>query len=108
MAEYKTDLLIVGGGTGGCAAASESHGCTRSHSVFRQLIREYYYQNYPLRTAVGAGKNIGTTYIRNGYYRVPPIEWKMGESAGTLTVFYCNRRVCSHQVATTPGLIADL
>lgn len=34
-----------------------------------------------------AAKNIGTTHITNGAYRLHPIEWCIGESAGTLAAF---------------------
>ncbi len=81
--EAKCDILIVGGGTGGCAAAMaacslgyrvimteetdwvggqltsqavppdehpwiESHGCTRRYRVFRNQVRQYYRDFYPL------------------------------------------------------------
>jgi hypothetical protein len=32
---------------------------------------------------LAAAKNIGTTHITNGCYRLHPIEWNIGESAGT-------------------------
>jgi hypothetical protein len=31
-----------------------------------------------------AGKNIGTTHITNGCYRLHPVEWNVGEAAGAL------------------------
>jgi uncharacterized protein YbjT (DUF2867 family) len=31
-----------------------------------------------------ASKNIGTTHISNGMYRVHPAEWNVGEAAGAL------------------------
>jgi hypothetical protein len=34
-----------------------------------------------------AAKNIGTTHITNGCYRLHPVEWNIGESAGALAVF---------------------
>ena len=37
-----------------------------------------------LTNLVAAGKNIGTTHITNGCYRLHPIEWNVGEVAGTL------------------------
>ena len=81
--ERETDILIVGGGTGGCAAAMaaaslgrrvirteetdwiggqltqqavppdenrwiESHGCTRRYRQYRDLVRQYYREHYPL------------------------------------------------------------
>ena len=35
-------------------------------------------------------KNIGTTHITNGTYRMPPVEWNAGEVAAHLTAF-CDR-----------------
>lgn len=34
-----------------------------------------------------ACKNIGTTHITNGCYRLHPVEWSIGEAAGCLAVF---------------------
>jgi hypothetical protein len=36
---------------------------------------------------VAAAKNIGTTHITNGCYRVHPVEWNIGEAAGALAAF---------------------
>jgi hypothetical protein len=33
---------------------------------------------------LAACKNIGTTHISNGAYRLHPVEWAIGEAAGTL------------------------
>jgi hypothetical protein len=35
---------------------------------------------------LAAGKNIGTTHITNGCYRLHPVEWNAGEAAGALAV----------------------
>ncbi|NDD64748.1 MAG: FAD-dependent oxidoreductase, partial [Acidobacteria bacterium] len=76
MREFETDVLIVGGGVGGCAAAIavaqsgsrailteewavppdehgwiESFGCTASYRRFREGVRDYYRRHYPLTTA---------------------------------------------------------
>ncbi|CAN5470863.1 FAD-dependent oxidoreductase [soil metagenome] len=40
-----------------------------------------------VRNLIAAGKNIGTTHITNGCYRLHPVEWNIGESAGTLAAF---------------------
>ena len=42
---------------------------------------------------IPAAKNIGTTHITNGCYRLHPIEWNIGEAAGNLAVF-CVERKC--------------
>jgi hypothetical protein len=43
----------------------------------------------PVRVAnlLPAAKNIGTTHITNGCYRLHPVEWNIGESAGWLADF---------------------
>ena len=43
----------------------------------------------PRRTEnlVPACKNIGTTHISNGCYRLHPVEWSIGEAAGSLCAF---------------------
>lgn len=43
----------------------------------------------PARTTnlVAAAKNIGTTHITNGAYRLHPVEWNIGEAAGELAAF---------------------
>ena len=40
-----------------------------------------------------ACKNLGTTHLTNGAYRLHPIEWNIGESAGLLAVF-CLKNGC--------------
>ncbi len=35
-----------------------------------------------------ACKNLGTTHITNGCYRLHPVEWAIGEAAGSLAA-YC-------------------
>jgi FAD dependent oxidoreductase len=46
----------------------------------------------PVRTAnlIAAGKNVGTTHITNGAYRLHPVEWAVGEAAGAVAAF-CQR-----------------
>jgi hypothetical protein len=36
---------------------------------------------------IPACKNIGTTHISNGCYRLHPVEWTIGEAAGALAAF---------------------
>lgn len=40
---------------------------------------------------IAAGKNIGTTHITSGAYRVHPVEWAIGEAAGTAAALGCDR-----------------
>ena len=39
------------------------------------------------RNVIAAGKAIGTTHITNGCYRLHPVEWSIGEAAGSLAAF---------------------
>jgi hypothetical protein len=43
----------------------------------------------PIRTKnlIAGAKNIGTTHITNGCYRLHPVEWNVGEAAGALAAF---------------------
>jgi hypothetical protein len=47
---------------------------------------------------LAAAKNIGTTHLTNGCYRLHPVEWNVGEAAGALAA-YC----LDH--ATTPAQV---
>jgi FAD dependent oxidoreductase len=54
-----------------------------------------------------AGKNIGTTHITNGSYRLHPVEWNVGEVAGALAAFCLVRGETPRAVRNTPSLLAD-
>ncbi len=54
---------------------------------------------------IPACKNIGTTHITNGAYRLHPVEWNIGESAGMLARFAIANNVSPGTVATTPTLL---
>ncbi len=49
-----------------------------------------------------ACKNIGTTHITNGCYRLHPVEWNIGESAGLLAGYCLNRNITPRQVRGNP------
>ncbi|MEU3271089.1 FAD-dependent oxidoreductase [Saccharomonospora sp. NPDC006951] len=51
-----------------------------------------------VRNLLPAGKNIGTTHITNGCYRLHPVEWNVGEAAGTLAAHCLTENVQPHQV----------
>lgn len=48
----------------------------------------------PIRTTnlLPACKNIGTTHITNGCYRLHPVEWNIGEAAGYLAAYCLNKQ----------------
>ena len=49
----------------------------------------------PVRIAnlIAGAKNIGTTHITNGCYRLHPVEWNVGEAAGALAAFALGNRM---------------
>ena len=49
----------------------------------------------PVRTAnlLAAGKNIGTTHITNGCYRLHAVEWNIGEAAGACAAWCLTRNM---------------
>lgn len=51
-----------------------------------------------VRNLLPAGKNIGTTHITNGCYRLHPVEWNVGEVAGALAAHCVAEDVEPHQV----------
>jgi len=52
-------------------------------------------------------KNIGTTHITNGCYRLHPVEWTIGEAAGSLCAFSLNKKTLPRQVRNSGKLLAD-
>lgn len=59
-------------------------------------------QNY-----LPAAKNIGTTHITNGCYRLHPVEWNIGEAAGALAAFSMNHGLTPQQVRNEASHLAD-
>jgi hypothetical protein len=55
-----------------------------------------------------ACKNIGTTHVTNGCYRLHPVEWNIGEAAGALAAFCLERGVTPRQVRGTERLLREL
>ncbi|MEU4547228.1 FAD-dependent oxidoreductase [Nonomuraea dietziae] len=53
-----------------------------------------------------AGKNLGTTHITNGCYRLHPVEWNIGEAAGALAAFCLDRSVPPRAVRNDPDLLS--
>lgn len=54
-----------------------------------------------------ACKNIGTTHITNGCYRLHPVEWNIGEVAGALAAHCLDRGSTPRQVRNTLERLAD-
>ena len=60
-----------------------------------------------VRNLIPACKNIGTTHITNGCYRLHPVEWNIGESAGALIAFCENESTEPHAVYENKTLTSD-
>ena len=54
-----------------------------------------------------ACKNIGTTHITNGCYRLHPVEWNIGEAAGALAAYCLEKGLTPRQVRNTPRYFED-
>jgi hypothetical protein len=52
-------------------------------------------------------KNIGTTHITNGCYRLHPVEWSVGEAVGELVAFCRYRRRVPRQVRKDTRLLSN-
>jgi hypothetical protein len=59
-----------------------------------------------MENLIPANKNIGTTHITNGCYRLHPVEWSIGESAGMLVAFARNRKVIPRAVREKKELLS--
>ncbi|GLU50283.1 FAD-dependent oxidoreductase [Nocardiopsis ansamitocini] len=58
-----------------------------------------------VRNLLPAAKNIGTTHITNGCFRLHPVEWNIGEVAGRLAAFALSHGVRPHQVREDAELL---
>jgi hypothetical protein len=54
-----------------------------------------------------AAKNVGTTHITNGAFRLHPVEWSIGEVAGWLAAFCLDRATDPRAVHRTPSLLKE-
>lgn len=75
-----------------------------------QSRRGFYIPNYPFEIPMGAllpvrvqnllpaCKNIGTTQITNGCYRLHPIEWNIGEAAGHMAAYALKHHIRPREI----------
>lgn len=54
-----------------------------------------------------ANKNIGTTHITNGCYRLHPVEWCIGESVGMLVSYALEKRKLPRQIRADKNMLGD-
>lgn len=79
----------------------------------------FFDETYPFQIPLGAlipnnkdnliacCKNIGTTHVTNGCYRLHPVEWNIGESAGYLVAYCINKKVTPKQVHENDQLLKE-
>jgi hypothetical protein len=54
-----------------------------------------------------ANKNIGTTHITNGCYRLHPTEWSIGEAVGSLINYALNKKVLPRVIREKGDMLED-
>lgn len=60
-----------------------------------------------MKNLLPANKNIGTTHITNGCYRLHPVEWNIGEAAGLLATYAIRKKVTPQAVRATKNLLDE-
>jgi hypothetical protein len=61
-----------------------------------------------LKNLLPACKNLGTTHLTNGAYRLHPIEWNIGESAGIVATFCVLKNCLPRDIYESELLLRDL
>jgi len=89
------------------------------HMTTKRRHLEFPQKAYPFEIPLGAlipqrvrnllpgCKNIGTTHISNGCYRLHPVEWNIGEAAGALAAFCLDRNTSPQAVHEKDHLRTD-
>lgn len=54
-----------------------------------------------------ANKNIGTTHITNGCYRLHPVEWSIGEAVGMLISYSVDKKILPRSVRERKHVLRD-
>jgi hypothetical protein len=60
-----------------------------------------------MENLIPACKNIGTTHITNGCYRLHPVEWNIGEAAGALAAYCLTHKTVPRHVRKDARHLAD-
>ncbi|MCU0644855.1 MAG: FAD-dependent oxidoreductase [bacterium] len=61
-----------------------------------------------MKNLIAGSKNIGTTHITNGAYRLHPVEWAIGEAAGALAVMAIKSNKSIHEIYDDPVILKKL
>jgi hypothetical protein len=60
-----------------------------------------------MKNLLPVNKNIGTTHITNGCYRLHPVEWNIGEAVGELLSFSMDNRYTPRRVWEQKGILNE-
>lgn len=60
-----------------------------------------------MENLIPACKNIGTTHITNGSYRLHPVEWNIGEAAGMLVAYALDKNISPRGVRNNERHLED-
>jgi hypothetical protein len=60
-----------------------------------------------VKNLLPACKNIGTTHVTNGCYRLHPVEWNIGEAAGLFAAWTLEKKYAFEQVQKDSGLLEE-
>lgn len=60
-----------------------------------------------MENLIPACKNLGVTHITNGCYRLHPVEWNIGESAGALAAHAVRTKATPRQLRSEPEKLAE-
>src|SRR5690606_42035686 len=62
---------------------------------------------FRMQNLLPANKNIGTTYLRNGCYRLPPVDWSIGEAVAMLVEYALANNVTPRTVREDSRRLAE-
>ena len=60
-----------------------------------------------MQNLLPANKNIGTTHVTNGCYRLHPVEWSIGEAVGMLVAFALHKKTGPHSIRKNTDLLTE-
>jgi len=60
-----------------------------------------------MKNLLAAGKNLGVTHLTNSCFRLHPVEWNVGESAGLLAAWCLENKTAPHAVRESPHQLSD-
>lgn len=88
------------------------HITTKTHKFFYEPTERFTIPlgaMIPIKTTnlIPGSKNIGTTHLTNGCYRLHPIEWNIGEVAGYLASYALEKGVKINEVYENKGYLKD-